>query len=174
MTRTRLQRESWVAVAARTAVGAAVLLGPVGPAFGQAHGLEGVWGVTTQERDCVTNVPRGAPTRALVTYHKGGTVDENRHVPVFAVGQLSNGHGNWVHDGHATFVSRVASMVNFDTPLPAPPGVPTFVAGWQIATQITTMTGPDSFTTVGTSQFYNLNRELVRVGCASRVGERFK
>lgn len=174
MTRTCLQRESWAAVVARAAVGAVVLLGPVGPAFAQAHGLEGVWGVTTQDRDCATGVPRGVPTRALVTYHKGGTVDESRHIPVFAIGQLSNGHGNWQYDGGATFVSRVVSMVNFDTPLPVPPGFPAFVAGWQIATQIITMTAANSFTMVGSSEFYNLNRELVRVGCASRTGERFR
>jgi hypothetical protein len=62
-------------------------------------------------------------------------------------------------------------MVNFDT---APGTSPAFQAGWQIATQTITLTGPDNFTMTGSSQFFNLNREVYRVGCASRVGERFK
>jgi hypothetical protein len=174
MTRTHSNWRSWAAAVARGVVGAAVLLGTTSPAFGRAKGLEGVWGVTTQERNCTTNAPLGPPTRALVTYHTGGTVDESRYIPVFAPGQLSSGHGTWVHDGGATFVGRVVTMVHFDTAPNTPPGSPGFQAGWLVATQRFTMPDQDSFTMTGSSQFYNLNREVYRTGCASRVGERFR
>ena len=65
-------------------------------------------------------------------------------------------------------------MVQFETGPNTPPGSPGFQAGWQIATQSITVTGPDSFTMTGTSQFFNATREVYRVGCASRIGERFK
>jgi hypothetical protein len=65
-------------------------------------------------------------------------------------------------------------MVQFDTAPGTPPGSPGFQAGWQIATQTITLTGLDSFTMTGSSQFFNANREVYRTGCASRVGERFR
>jgi hypothetical protein len=158
----------------RAAAGVAVLLGATSPAFGQAKGLEGVWGVVTQERNCMTNAPIGPPTRALVTYHEGGTVSESRFIPVFAPGQLSDGHGNWSHAGGATFTGRVLTMVHFDTPANTPPGLPVFQAGWQLAIQTIVLSGRDNFAMSGMSGFFNLNRELYRVGCASRTGERFR
>jgi hypothetical protein len=157
----------------RAAVGVAVVLGLAGPAFGQSRGLEGVWGVVTQERNCTTNAALGPPTRALVTYHGDGTVSESRYIPVFAVGQLSDVHGNWSHIGGATFTARTVLMINFDTPAGGPPGLPVFQAGWMVGTQNFVLTGPDSFDMTGTTYFFNLNREVYRVGCASRVGERF-
>jgi hypothetical protein len=153
---------------------AALFLGLAGPAFAQPRALEGVWGVVTQERNCATNAPLGPTTRALVTYHADGTVTESRYIPVFAPGQLSEGHGIWSHGGGQTFNGRVVTMVQFDSAPGSPPGSPGFQAGWQIATQTITMSGPDNFTMTGSSQFFNLSREPYRTGCASRVGERFK
>jgi hypothetical protein len=101
-------------------------------------------------------------------------VDESRYIPVFALGQLSAGHGIWGHDGGAKFVGRVVTMVQFDTPPNPPPGSPVFQAGWLVHTQFITMSGSDSFTMTGSGQFYNLAREVYRTGCASRTGERFK
>jgi hypothetical protein len=160
--------------AARCLLAGAIVLAWTGTALAQGTTLEGVWGVVTQERNCITNAAMGPPTRALVTYRAGGTVHESRYVPVFAPGQLSEGHGVWRHDAGSTFASRVVTMVMFETAPNTPPGSPGFQAGWQIATQTITITGPDSFTMTGSSQFYNVNRELYRAGCASRVGERFK
>jgi hypothetical protein len=140
----------------------------------EAQSLQGVWGVVTQDRDCVTNAPRGLPTRALITYNADGTVRESRYIPVFAPGQLSEAHGIWSHAGGLTYTGRVVTMVLFDTAPGTPPGSPGFQAGWQVATQTITLSGPDGFTMTGSSQFFNTNREIYRAGCASRVGERFK
>jgi hypothetical protein len=166
--------KSYAAVLTHAAVGVAVIVGSSSPAFGQARGLEGVWGIVTQERNCTTNAAMGTPTRALVTYQSGGTLSENRYIPVFAIGQLSDTHGIWSHDGGATFSTRLVTMIQFETAPGTPPGSPGFQAGWMVNTQTITMSGPDTFTSTGSTQFFNLNREVWRVGCASRVGERLK
>jgi hypothetical protein len=157
-----------------TAAVVAVTLGIAGPAFAQARGLEGVWGVLTQNRNCTTNAAIGSPTHALVTYHADGTISESQYIPVFAVGQVSESHGSWGFSGGGTFAARFVRMINFDTAAGTPPGSPGFQAGWMVGTQTFDLTGPDSFTQTGSTQFFNLNRQVYRVGCASRVGERFK
>ena len=173
MSETFFQMKRHGAPLARMMVSTAVLLS-ITSTISEAQSLHGVWGVVTQDRDCVTNAPRGLPTRALVTYDAGGTVSESRYIPVFAPGQLSEAHGVWSHTGGVTYTGRVVTMVLFDTAPGTPPGSPGFQAGWQVATQTITLSGPDNFTMTGSSQFYNANREIYRVGCASRVGERFK
>ena len=160
--------------AARGAVAGVIVLGWAGTALAQSVTLEGVWGIVTQERNCTTNVTMGTPSRALITYHAGGAISESRYIPIFATGQLSEGHGTWRHEGGSTYSGRVVTLLTFETPPGTPPGSPGFQAGWQIATQTITMTGPDSFTMAGSSQFVNGNREVYRVGCATRTGERFK
>jgi hypothetical protein len=170
----RSNSKSYAAVLANAAVVAVVIAGSASPVLAQARGLEGVWGVVTQERNCTTNAALGPPTRALVTYHTGGTLSENRSIPVFATGQLSDTHGIWSHDGGATFSTRTVTMVQFETAPGTPAGSPGFQAGWLMNAQTITMSGPDNFTSTGSGQFFNLNREVYRVGCASRVGERLR
>jgi hypothetical protein len=143
------------------------------PAFAQAsQPIEGIWAVTITQRDCTTGTVIGAPFRALVTFHQGGTVSESGATPAFAPGQRSIGHGNWTHLGGASFVERTALMILFDTP--ANPPSPGFQAGWQVVNQTITLVNANSFTSVGQSVFYDLNRQPYRVACASRVGERFR
>src|SRR5262245_55555206 len=92
-----------VAVMARAATAAALLLGVANSAFAQARTLEGAWLVVTQQRNCTTNAPIGLPHPALVTYHAGGTLSDSSDVPAFAVGQRSEGHGTWSHHGGLTY-----------------------------------------------------------------------
>jgi hypothetical protein len=100
------------AVMARTTVVVALLLGATGLAFGQPR-LEGAWGVVTQERNCTTNAAIGPPTRALVSYHAGGSVSESRYIPVFcprtAIGGSRNLESRWACTG------RVVTMIQFDS-----------------------------------------------------------
>jgi hypothetical protein len=166
-----------VAMIARAACGAALLLGVPNPAFAQAMTLQGTWVVETQNRNCTTNAPMGTPHRALVSYHAGGTLSDSSSVPAFAVGQRSEGHGTWRHDGAHTYTANWVAMIQFDTVPgvpPTPPGAPGFLSGWQVAANTITLTGPDTFTSVGVSNFVNLSGEVYRVGCASRTAERFK
>ena len=180
MTRISSKSHSFGATLAGAAAGASMLLGLAGPAsadgssFLDAARLIGVWSVVTQERHCATNAPLGPATRALVTYHVDGAVSESRFIPIFAIGQLTEGHGTWRAKWDGTVSGRVVAMVNFDTPSGTPPGVPVFQAGWQVATQSITLVDRDTFTMTGSSEFVNLSQQVYRVGCASREGKRFK
>lgn len=163
-----------VAMMARAAAGVALLLGVANQAFAQAMTLQGAWLVVTQQRNCTTDAPIGAPHRALVTFHAGGTLSDSSAVPSFAVGQRSEGHGTWSRDGGQTYAARWVAMLQFDTAPNTPPGSPGFQAGWQVATNTISLSGPDSFTSTGVSEFVNLSGQVYRVGCASRTAERFK
>ena len=158
-------------------VAAAAGLAPVltaAPTFAQGMTLQGAWMVTTQQVNCATQVPMGPPHRALVSFHAGGTLSDTSAVPAFLVGQRSEGHGTWNHDGGHKYISNWVAMIVFETAPNTPPGSPGFVPGWQIATNAIELTGPDSFTSSGVSRFVNLAGVEYRTGCATRTGERFK
>jgi len=163
-----------VTAMAGAAAALALLCGTASPALAQARTLQGAWLVVTQPRNCTTNAPMGPPHRAIVSYHAGGTLSDSSAVPAFAVGQRSEGHGAWLHDGGLTYAVRWVSMIQFDTAPNTPPGSPGFQAGWQVATNTVVLSGSDTFTSTGVSEFFNLAGELYRVGCASRIGERFE
>jgi len=163
------------AVVARAAAAIlALLFGTAGAARAQARTLEGAWVVVTQQRNCTTDAPIGAPHRALVSYHAGGTLSDSSSVPGFALGQRSEGHGTWRHDGGQTYAVRWVAMIQFDTAPGTPPGSPGFQAGWQVATNTVVLTGPDSFTSNGVSEFLDLSGHVYRVACASRTAQRFR
>jgi hypothetical protein len=162
-----------VAVPAGFAAAIALLLGAT-PVLAQAMTLQGVWIVVTQQRSCTTDAPIGAPHRALVSYHAGGTLSDSSAVPSFAIGQRSEGHGTWRHDGGRTYGVRWVAMMQFDTAPNTPPGSPGFQAGWQVATNTVTLSDADTFTSTGVSEFLDLSGNVYRVACASRVGERFR
>jgi hypothetical protein len=162
------------AVMTRVATVVALLLAAAGPTFAQAMTVQGTWLVVTQPRNCATEAPMGPAHRAIVTFHAGGTLSDSSAVQAFAVGQRSEGHGVWRHDGGHSYAARWVAMIQFDTPAGTPPGSPGFVAGWQVATNTVVLSGPDSFTSTGVSEFFDLNGQVYRVGCASRVAERFK
>lgn len=163
-----------VRLQAPVVVAVVVLLGSVRPAFAQEPALVGVWAIVTQERNCATGAAIGPTTRAMVTYNAGGTLTESTSIPVFAVGQRSDGHGTWGRGGPGLFTARTATMILFDTAPGNPPFSPGFRAGWQVATNTITLSGPDAFTAVGSSQFYDVNRAPYRAGCVTRTGERFR
>lgn len=173
MSRTDSDSKFGVGVRALMAFGV-VLVAGVGTASAQGARLEGVWAIVTQERNCATGVAIGPTTRAMVTYNAGGTLTESTSIPVFAVGQRSDGHGTWSPSGAGRFAARTATMILFDTAPGTPPFSPGFQAGWQVATNVMSLSGPDAFTAVGSSQFYDVNRAFYREGCVTRTGTRFR
>ena len=173
--KTSLSRSKFVAaLVTRIAAAVALSLAVANPGFAQARTLEGVWLVVTQQRNCTTNAPIGQPGPALVTFHSGGTLSDSSHGPAFAIGQRSEGHGLWRHDGGHTYAARWVAMIQFDTPAGTPPGSPGFLAGWQVATNAIELSGPDRFTSTGVSEFVDRSGNVYRVACASRDAERFR
>jgi hypothetical protein len=146
---------------------AVVLSGLIAAPVAQAQApIEGVWAITGTPRDCATGAVLGAPVRALLTFHQGGTASESVALLLAQPGQRSSGHGVWTQTGGATFVGRVATMIQFDSPV--------FQAGWTVETQTITMTNANNFNSVGDVLLYDINRQFLRRICSSRVGERFR
>jgi hypothetical protein len=156
-----------------TITGALVLLaGSTALAQPPAAAIQGTWGVLVTLRNCATNAPLGPPFNSLVTFAEGGTISESPGGAAFAPDQRSAGHGVWAHQGGVTFSQRMIALLRFATP-PNFPVSPGFQAGWQIITHTVTMSDADHFTSAGNGREYDLNRQLVRTGCSTAVGERF-
>ena len=153
--------------AVRLCIALAVLLVGSGAASAQAPTLHGVWTQVITPRDCATNEPLPVPPfRVLLMFHRDGTVTESVGALSFAAGQRSIGHGQWAHDGGLTFSERTVAMILFDGGI--------YQAGWQVTTRTITMTDADHYTSCGAAQFYDVNGQLYRTGCATSVGERFQ
>ena len=151
------------------ALATALLLGTPGAAWAQGMTLTGVWAQVIAPRDCATNEPLPIPPfRALLTFHRDGTVTESVGSLSFAAGQRSIGHGLWAHAGGQTFHERTPAMILFD----GGPGM--YQAGWQVTTRTITMIDANHYTGSGAAQFYDVNRQLYRTGCATSTGERFQ
>ncbi len=148
---------------------AALLLGSAGSVSAQGQTLTGVWAQVITPRNCETNQPLPLPPfRALLTFHRDGTVTESVGALAFAAGQRSIGHGMWAHAGGLTFHERTAAMILFDG------GAGMYQAGWQVTTRTITMLDANHYTSSGAAEFYDVNRQLYRTGCATSVGERFQ
>lgn len=152
----------------RFCVALAILLpGSVGAVSAQAQTLQGVWAQTITPHHCETNQPFPS-FRALLTFHRDGTVTESVGAPTFAAGQRSIGHGLWAHDGGLTYSERTVAMILFTG------GTGSYQEGWQLTTRTITMTDANHYTSSGAAQFYDVNRQLYRTGCATSVGERLQ
>lgn len=146
---------------------AALPFGTAGGVSAHAPTLQGVWTQVITPRDCVTNEPLPVPPfRALLTFHRDGTVTESVAALSFAPGQRSIGHGNWAHAGGLTYSERTVAMIVF--------GGGIYQAGSQVTTRTITMTDADHYTSSGAAQFYDADGQLYRTGCATSVGERFQ
>ena len=149
-------------------VAVAVLLGFPTPSIAQPAPqiLEGVWAITSIPRDCTTGAVLGPPVRALLTFHQGGTMTESNALLLFTPGQRSIDHGAWTHTTGMTFRQRTVAIILFD-------GGP-FQAGWTLTTHDIVLSDANNFSSTGTTGFYDLNRQFLRMVCASRTGERFR
>lgn len=145
-------------------------------------GLEGTWLVQVTLRNCATGASLGSFS-SLVTFHRGGTLSESTNSPVFAIGQRTPGHGNWVSEGNHTYTQRMVNLINFDTAanLPGTPGfnpslpvTPGFFAGWSIVAHTLELSDADHGTSSGTNEFYKADGTLYRTGCSTAVSQRFE
>lgn len=153
---------------------------------GSNQRLVGAWAVQVTLRNCDTNAPMGSFT-SIVSFHRGGTLSESTGSLAFQSGQRSEGHGAWKHLRGRTFSQHVIALILFpsDPNLPgqqppAPPFDPSkpispgFSAGWQTISHRVRLTGPDSFESSGTTEFFDSNGQSYRTGCSTAVGQRFE
>jgi hypothetical protein len=163
----------------------ALLLGAPASAAGQSAdssaGLVGSWLVEVTLRDCTTNQPMGS-FASLVTFHRGGTVNDSTSAPAFAIGQRTLGHGVWSHLGAQTYRQEMAALILFSTApnLPALPGydpskpiTPGFQAGLATVSHTVTLQDATHLSSVGTNAFYDTSGSQYRSGCSTATGQRF-
>jgi hypothetical protein len=137
----------------------------------QARTVQGVWYVQVTIRDCITGAALAPPVRSLVTFAAGGTLQESVGGGGFALGQRSDGHGTWTHNGGQTYDQRFVAMINFAT---APGPGPGFEAGWITVHHTVEMVDADHIESTGTNSFHRLNGEVYRTGCSTATGRRFE
>jgi hypothetical protein len=137
------------------------------------NGLEGTWFVQVTLRDCASNAQIGPRFNSLVTFHRGGTLSESTSNRAFAIGQRSDGQGNWTFEGHHTYKQRMVNLINFDT-APNLPFSPGFFEGLSVVTHTLELTDADHGTSSGTNEFYKADGTLYRTGCSTAVARRFE
>lgn len=94
--------------------------------------------------------------------------------PGFAVAQRGPDQGIWNRTARRTFSAKSVAFLYFTTP-PNPPLNPGFQAGTQELTQAIELDEAlDEFKSDATTEFFDVNGNSYRQGCASAVAQRFE
>lgn len=185
-TRTSTKRASQVAavilVAMTAALASDATLMAQSTSSAADNGLVGTWTVQVTVRNCTTNDPVGPPFTSLATFHRGGTGTGSTSNLAFAIGQRTEEHITWTHEGAGTYVQRILALILFDTSpnLPGPgfnpalPVSPGFSTGWQTVTHTLELINADEWRSSGTNAFYNVAGQLYRSGCSTATAQRFQ
>src|SRR3954453_15542354 len=132
-------------------------------------GLEGSWRVQVVTYNCETNVA-GPPFSAFLSFAEGGTLTGTPSNPAFMPGQRTSDYGIWNRVGAHTYTAVSEAFVLFTTV--ANPPVPGLPKGKQRVSQAITVHG-DQFTSLATTEFFDVNNNLVFSACAKATGQRF-
>lgn len=136
--------------------------------------LVGTWRVTVQLYDCATKALIGPPFASLLTFNQGGTMAGSTTNPGFAVAQRGPDQGIWSGTARRKFSAKSVAFLYFTTP-PNPPLNPGFQAGTQELTQNIELDEVlDEFKSDATTEFFDVNGNSYRQGCASAVAQRFE
>ncbi|GAC1440213.1 MAG: hypothetical protein NVS1B11_37270 [Terriglobales bacterium] len=139
-----------------------------------ATGLVGTWRVTVQLYDCATEALIGPPFASLLTFNEGGTMAGSTTNRGFAIAQRGPDQGIWSRTARGTYSAKSVAFLYFTTP-PSPPFNPGFLAGTQELTQsIELDQASNEFKSEATTEFFDVNGNSYRTGCASAVAQRFE
>jgi len=129
-----------------------------------ARKLEGSWNVLVTPRNCQTGVPMGTTTPSMLTFMRGGTMQETgtRIAPPLR----APGHGVWSYQSRRNYTATFQFFrFNADGTL----------AGRQIVIQQTTLSqNGNSFTSSATGQVLDAGGNIISSGCSNGVGTRFE
>jgi hypothetical protein len=185
-----MKSQTWKAIHAGRALAALALIGVLAltgqTASAQAapnsvekqsasgKGLVGTWRVTVQLYDCATEAPIGPTFASLLTFNEGGTMAGSTTNPGFAIAQRGPDQGIWSRTARGTFSAKTVAFLYFTTP-PNPPFNPGFQAGTQELTQtIAFDQTANEFKSDATTEFFDVNGNSYRKGCASAVAQRLE
>ena len=126
--------------------------------------LRGTWTVQVQLVDCANGNPLGNPFPSLLSFAHGGTLTETTSNPSFFPSERSPGHGNWsVNKGVYSAASTAFVTLNGALQMT------------QLIKQTITMgSSSDAFDSVAAVQFFDPSGNLIKSGCATATGARFK
>ena len=167
----KLRRTSSVVVVLVLVLAGALVQSFGGNAAAQSNSegtLQGTWRVQINAINCQTGAPLPSFS-ALVSYARGGTLTEVINSQAFLPGQVTPGLGVWRHTQANAYKAVWEVFILFDTPVP---GLP-FKRGVQRLMRDIEVHG-DQMTFNGSSQFFDINGNVLAVACASGTGTRFE
>jgi hypothetical protein len=127
-------------------------------------GLGGTWRVQVALQNCATGAQMGPVFQSMLSFHDGGTLTGTTSNPGFAVGQRTSDYGVWDFQGNQTYTATSEAYILFN-------GGP-FQRGIQRIAQTISVNG-DTFTSVATVQFFDVNHAAYISACAVATGARF-
>lgn len=130
---------------------------------GSAPQLVGTWSVKVQIVDCSNGNLLGPPFASLLSFARGGTLTEATSNPNFFPAERSPGHGTWSTGKTASHAATVA-FVTLNGALQST----------QVIRQNIQMGSSNDFSSTATVQFFDPNGNLLKSGCATAAGQRFK
>jgi hypothetical protein len=133
--------------------------------------LQGTWRVHVRIRDCNTGVER-PPFASFNIFARGGTATGVSSKGAFEPGQRSPDAGIWTRVGRHHYKAIAEALILFDSQPHGP--FPGFSAGFQRITQEIELKNANEFTSDATTEFFDLDRNLLSSGCASAIGTRFE
>ena len=132
--------------------------------------IVGTWRMTVTPYICATGAELPS-FKALLSFAEGGVLTGTTTNPGFQPGQRSPDHGVWTAEGKNIYKFVSEAFIYFTTE-PNPPA-PGFQQGVQRLTQ-TVEVQENQLTTIGTTEFFDAQGNLVLSGCAKAVGERME
>jgi hypothetical protein len=126
--------------------------------------LGGTWHIQVTLQNCATHAAMGS-FESILSFHEGGTLSGTTSNPGFAPGQRTSDYGVWSFKGDHTYSAASEAYLLFaNGPFPK---------GTQRLVQAISVDG-DTFTSVATVQFFDVNHVQVIAGCAVATGTRFE
>ncbi|MDH4067171.1 MAG: hypothetical protein OEW19_22450 [Acidobacteriota bacterium] len=144
------------------------------PILASPRGLTGTWVVQVRLLTACTGGVALPPFWSVLTFARDGTLTGTTMSGAFAPGQRGPDHGTWTSAGsRGTYRAASLAFINFATPA-APPASPGFQSGVQRIDQLITPADADTFTSVATVTFLDIDSHPYRQGCAVATGRRFE
>jgi len=125
--------------------------------------IQGVWRTMVTPRNCQTGDPVAPSFPGLFTFHKGGTMSEFGTAPALR----SPGHGLWQREQGRRDFSFKFTFLRYNAS-----GV--FIGTQKITATLELGASGDEFATSSSVEVFDVNGNLVGMGCATAAGTRFE
>jgi hypothetical protein len=128
--------------------------------------IEGVWRTIVTPRNCQTG-QAVASLRGLFTFNEGGTMSEYGIGPGSSPALRSPGHGVWRREHGWQEYSLAFTYYRYDAS-----GV--FIGSQKVTAALELGASTDEFASRSVIEIFDVNDNLIGVGCATAAGTRFE